>query len=510
MELRYYQKDAITAAVQALRDGLNPALQLPTGAGKSLVIAHLASKFAQKGGRLVVVTHVKELVQQNEATLRRYAPDTPTGVCCAGLNRDEPDAPIVFASIQSVFKRAEEFKQRGLNAVVIDEAHLVPPDGEGLMYNRFIAETGVRRIGLSATPWRLDGGAIYGDKKHFDVLAYQLPALELVEQGFLAPLRGVQTEWQLDMGGVRKVGGDFSQSGTEQAINAEGWLAAALRNSLAHLQKRKHVLVFCPTVETARKACEWLNANGQTADYVTADTPDRDDRLGAWKAGEFRFMCNVDILTTGFDFPALDAIVCLRPTTSSALWVQMLGRGMRIAAGKADCLVLDYVGNLARLGGVDTMENWSREKGGKVEPVTKGDKDAQQREAPRRGVKQLALQAIDPMLGSAEGLLVNVVKCSYVVRNSARFPGKQLLMAVYDCETDTGVSLDVTQFVCVEYDGGARWHAEQWARRRGYSSAPAFPRSAQRARIECYSLPTPRKLHVRRKDGHMDVLREIF
>ena len=133
MELRPYQREAVTASVQALKQGLNPAIQLPTGAGKSLVIAHLASKFEAKGGRMIVLTHVKELVDQNESTLRRYSPDTKTGVVCAGLNRDEASEPIVFASIQSVFKRGAEFKNAGLNIVVIDEAHMVPPDGEGLM-----------------------------------------------------------------------------------------------------------------------------------------------------------------------------------------------------------------------------------------------------------------------------------------------------------------------------------------------------------------------------------------
>ena len=218
-------------------------------------------------------------------------------------------------------------------------------------------------------------------------------------------------------------------------------------------------------------------------------------------------MCNVDILTTGFDFPALDAIVCLRPTQSSSLWVQMLGRGMRIADGKADCLILDYVGNLARLGGVDTMESWSKEKkDGKMEVVVEKKKST----TPKQAVKAVGLQAIDPMLGSAKGLTVNVLKCSYIVRKSARHPDLDMLMAVYDCEADNGVSIGVTQFVCVEYQGGARWHAEQWAKRRGYTNPPAFPRDANRARVECYALPTPRKLLVRRNEGHINVIKEFF
>lgn len=508
MELRPYQREAVTASVQALKQGLNPAIQLPTGAGKSLVIAHLASKFQAKGGRMIVLTHVKELVDQNEKTLKRYSPATPTGVVCAGLNRDEADEPIVFASIQSVFKRGREFKDAGLNIIVIDEAHMVPPDGEGLMYKRFLQDADVRRLGLSATPWRLDGGAIYGDDKPFDVLAYQLPPSDLVEQGFLSPLKGVETEWQLETKGLTKVAGDYVMSKVGERLDSDDWLQSALKNALPLLKKRKHVLVFCPTVSTARATADMLVKMKETSGFVSAESKDRDEQLSTWKAGEVRFMCNVDILTTGFDFPALDAIVCLRPTTSSALWVQMLGRGMRLAAGKTDCLILDYVGNLARLGGVGTMEAWSKEKQGKLEAVE--PKEVKDRKAPQKGPREVALQAIDPMLDRAQGMIVHVKKCSFVVRPSGRQPGKSILLSVFDCETDQGISIDVTQFVCVEYEGGARWHAEQWAKRRGYTNGPAFPRDAHKARMECYALPIPRRLQVRRQDGHMNVMREFF
>lgn len=508
MELRPYQREAITASVQALKQGLNPAVQLPTGAGKSLVIAHLASKFEAKGGRMIVLTHVKELVEQNEATLRRYSPSTKAGVICAGLDRDEGEQPVIFASIQSVFKRGKEFKDRGLHITVIDEAHMVPPDGEGLMYKQFLQDADARRMGLSATPWRLDGGVIYGEGRPFDVLAYQLPPADLVAQGYLSPLKGVETEWQLNTVGLQKTAGDYSQSKTSDRISAEGWLTGALQNALGLLKARKHILVFCPSVSTARQTAEWLNQKGHPAGIVFADSTDRDEQLNAWKAGEFRFMCNVDILTTGFDFPALDAIICLRPTTSSALWVQMLGRGMRLAAGKTDCLVLDYVGNLARLGGVGTMEEWVKEKKGKLEVVAQDEPKT--RAKPVKASREVALQAIDPMLNRVAGMLVHVKKCSFVVRPSGRQPGKKILLAVYDCETDQGISVDVTQFVCVEYDGGARWHAEQWAKRRGYTNGPAFPREAHQARVECYALPIPRRLQVRRQDGHMNVVREFF
>ena len=160
MQLRYYQSEAESAAIDALKSGLNPVIQLPTGSGKSLVIASMAAKFAKKGGRLVVLTHVKDLVEQNENTLKRFSPDTVTGVCCAGLNRYEPDPNITFASIQSVFKRGAEFAARVTDLIIIDEAHTVPPDAEGLMYKQCRRECNTARIGPHATPRRRRVGPV--------------------------------------------------------------------------------------------------------------------------------------------------------------------------------------------------------------------------------------------------------------------------------------------------------------------------------------------------------------
>jgi hypothetical protein len=154
------------------------------------------------------------------------------------------------------------------------------------------------------------------------------------------------------------------------------------------------------------------------------------------------------------------------------------------------------------------MEEWAKEQKGKLEVVAQDEPKT--RAKPVEASREVALQAIDPMLNRVAGMLVHVKKCSFVVRPSGRQPGKKILLAVYDCETDQGISVDVTQFVCVEYDGGARWHAEQWAKRRGYTNGPAFPREAHQARVECYALPIPRRLQVRRQDGHMNVVREFF
>jgi DNA repair protein RadD len=267
--------------------------------------------------------------------------------------------------------------------------------------------------------------------------------------------------------------------------------------------------VFLPTIETAEMAAMLFRKAGVTCGTVSSLSDDRDEQLIAWKGGEIRAMTNVGILGTGFNFPALDAIISLRPTQSAGLWQQQLGRGMRVAVGKQNCLVLDYVGNLQRLGGVGAMDEWDKEgAGGATERRTEGDRKGGGVGGAKRvvGGGNLALLTLDPMLTSATGLLLDVKRVRYATRPGKR-PGKNMMMAMYDCETEQGVSMPVTEFVCVEYDGGARWHAESWFKRRGHAFTPFTARTAM---VEAYGLPTPRQLRVRKNGSYINVLKEVW
>jgi DNA repair protein RadD len=504
MNLRPYQYESSEAFIDALKMRLNPVLALPTGSGKSLVIAHLASWIANRGGKVVVLAHVQELLKQNSEEYLRYSGRTDFGIYSSGLGRSDVSA-VTFAGIQSVYRKPKLFQDADL--VLIDEAHTVPPDGEGLMYKSFLeALPNARRGGVTATPWRLDGGVIYGKGRPFDVLAYQKSPIELVDEGYLSPLVGVATNWQLDLSHVKSSNGDYQAGDIESQMAEDGWLDKAVEHAVAQIRKRKHILVFCPTIVMAKRAADLFKQSKVPCGVVSSEDQDRDDQLALWTSGEVKAMANVDILTTGFNFPALDAIVCFRPTQSSSLWVQMLGRGMRKAHGKTDCLVLDYAGNLERLGGIGTMETYHKEKDDgvkeerpasekkeKVTPVKKGS-----------GIK-IALTTLDPMLESRNGLTVRVLRVNYAVTRSKK-PGKSHMLASYDCETDEGVSIPVSQFCCVEFDGGARFHSEQWFKRRGGKA----PRSAIGAKIEAMSLPTPRQLVLRKNSDYINVDREIF
>lgn len=501
MKLREYQQEASDNFYDALKSGFNPVVQAPTGSGKSLIIADVCKRVVERGGRVLVATHVQELVEQNSKTYQRYTDDAP-GIVSAGLGENNSAPQVVFANIQSIYRQGERFSDRDL--ILVDEAHLVPPDGEGVMYKSFVESCKARAGGFTATPWRLDGGAIYGDGKLFDLLCYQKSPIELVEDGWLAPLVGFEASWQLDTKGITKTAGDFSQGAVAKHME-EKWLIEVLTHAITHLKGRKHVLVFAPTVATAQTIQRILTMSKQTCGIVTGDCKDREDQLTAWKAGEVRFMVNVEVLVAGFDFPALDSIIALRPTQSSGLWIQSLGRGMRIADGKKNCLVLDYVGNLKRLGGVGVMETWQRQMpDGKTQ--TAGLKPVGPTKV-KIAARTYALTDIDPMLDSKGGLPVRVISCKYIVRPS-KTPNVKLLIAVFDTETEDGFAISANSFVCVEHKGGARWHAEKWMKSRGCREI--IPTDAEQARQMCYALPVPRSLVLRRDGQYMNVIREIF
>lgn len=509
MKLRPYQEEASASVWEALKRGSNPCVQLPTGTGKGLLIADLVDRLRTKQGRVWVVTHVKELVAQNYEELDRYRGTSDCGIICAGLNRYEEGKHVTFATIQSLYRPALASSLIGPDAIIIDEAHRIPLGEDGKWYNEVLAAyPSARRIGMTATPWRMSGGIIYGDHEGawFNELAYAKSVPELVELGFLCPLVGVNTEVQLDLTGVEKNAGDYvmKQVGAKET---EVWLDAVVRSVQQLAAKRKHVAVYCPTVEAANNTAQAFTARGWLASVVVGDTTARHEVIDDWKGGNTRVLCSVDVLTTGFNFPALDCIVCLRPTESSSLWCQIMGRATRLYEGKANGLILDYVGNLARLGGIAMMEDYYEERGGKAvgRKTAKGKPKVARPEKPKPGM----LGDLDPMSGSSKAVRVRVTNTSYVVIPSKKEEKKFLLMVAYDAETEEGYSITASAFVCTEYQGWAREQAIQFFLRRGVS-LERIPYKAETARYLCYGLPTPRYLMVRRNGKYINVVEEHF
>jgi DNA repair protein RadD len=358
MQLRDYQQRAIEGLFQYFEHSSgNPLIIAPTGSGKSVIIGALCKLIVETwpDQRLMVLSHVKELLEQNYDKITSFWPQAPVGLYSAGLGKRQSRDPITVASVQSVYKKPHIFGWRDL--LLIDECQLLSPDSDS-MYQAFIAglkqiNPRLKVVGLTATAYRLKTGMLHeGQGRLFTDVAVEISLLELLEAGHIALLKTRPSETQADLTGVGLVAGEFNARESEAAMDKEALTSAALDEIFALASDRKSWLFFCSGVGHAEHVTEALRLRGVDAATVTGDTPDEERAaiLKAFKAGTLRAVTNANVLTTGFDAPNIDLLVLLRPTTSPGLYTQILGRGMRTATGKQNCLVLDYAGNIERHG----------------------------------------------------------------------------------------------------------------------------------------------------------------
>ncbi len=370
MQLRDYQQ----AAVQAVYDHLqrrndNPVVVCPTGAGKSLLIAKIASDAVKLWqGRVLVLAHVKELLEQNADKIRKLCPDLPVGVYSAGLKRRDTDTPVLVAGIQSIYKRACELEPFDL--ILVDEAHMIG-NGDG-MYRQFLSESKVinplvRVIGLTATPFRLDSGLICTPDHFLNHICYEIGVRELIRDGYLCPLISKAGVHRADYSSVHVRGGEFVVDEVESLANEPNLVAAACQEIVQYTQDRRAVLIFATSVAHGRQVVRtFQEQHGIDCGFVSGLTPAderaallarfRGDRTSLFSAEPLKYLCNVNVLTTGFDAPRTDCIVMLRPTMSPGLLVQCVGRGFRLHPDKQNCLILDFGGNIERHGPIDQVQ----------------------------------------------------------------------------------------------------------------------------------------------------------
>ena len=352
MKLRDYQQRAIDelyAWFEAGNKG-NPCIVAPTGSGKSHIIAALCKGALQDypETRILMLTHVKELIEQNAQKMLQHWPGAPLGIFSASLRRKELEEPITFAGIQSIRNRAKEIGH--VDLVIIDECHLVSHENEG-GYRRLIGDLTtinprIRVIGLTATPYRLGHGMITDAPALFDALLEPVSIEELIHKKYLAKLSSKTTKAKLDLSGVHQRGGEFIESELQAAVDNKLTNEAVVREVIERAGNRKAWLFFCTGVKHARNMADMLKYCGIAADCVTGDTPkkQREEILDAFKSGELQALTNANVLTTGFDYPDIDLIAMVRPTMSPSLYVQMAGRGMRPKSHTDHCLVLDFAG----------------------------------------------------------------------------------------------------------------------------------------------------------------------
>ncbi|WP_094752022.1 DEAD/DEAH box helicase [Psychromonas sp. CD1] len=355
--LRSYQRDSVQATLHYFRKNSTPAvLALSTGAGKSLIIAELA-RLAK--GRVLVLAHVKELVQQNHAKYESYA--LKAAIFSAGLGRKETDKQVVFASVQSMVNSLDQFTEQ-FTLLVIDECHRVPLD-EDSAYQRVINNLKQRNpnlkvLGLTATPYRLGLGWIYQyhtrgqvrstEKRFFRDCIFDLPIRFLLEEKYLTPPKVLDMAIMgYDFSGLQhSLSGHYQEQDLNVVIKkATRVTPQIIKQVIQYSEDRKGVMIFASTVAHAQEIMTYLEA--QNAALILGDTQEheRDRIIRDFKAQKIKYMVNVSVLTTGFDAPHVDLIAILRPTASLSLYQQIVGRGLRLFAGKKECLVLEYAGN---------------------------------------------------------------------------------------------------------------------------------------------------------------------
>ena len=513
MELRPYQQAVVDAVYNHLRTrDDNPCVVLPTGTGKSVVIAKIVrDAVAQWNGRVLILAHVKELLEQNAGKIEAFCPDIPVGVYSAGLKSHDTQESVIVAGIQSVYDKACDLG--AFDIVVVDEAHLIAPDGDG-MYRTFLQDMrvvnpNVRLIGLTATPFRLKGGLICRPDNLLNEVCYEAGLKEMIRDGYLSPLvsRAGRAEAKLD--GLHIRGGEFIGDEIAEAMDNDDLVNAACREIVELTRERKSVLIFTSGVDHCRHVAEKIFAySGKECAVVTGGTSpgERAEIIDRFKGKTvpadlfgtpkppLKFLCNVNVLTTGFDAANIDCVVLLRPTNSPGLLIQMVGRGTRLSpeTGKQNCLVLDYGGNIMRHGPVDMITVTDRTPGNGDAPAKKCPQclaliHAAYQECPecgyefpppsRSNITEHAAKdgVISGEIFYDEYAVKNVYYCVHEKRYAD--PGTPKTMRI---DYEVGLNDFRSEWVCPEHTGYARGKFEKWWKNRAALGCPV-PKTAREA-----------------------------
>lgn len=525
INLRPYQKEAIDSTFRyfADNDG-NPLIVLPTGTGKSVVIAEFCRQTLTDwpDTKILVVTHVRELIKQNHDELKTLWPEAPAGINSAGLKKRDYEPPIVFCGIQSVHKKASKFVK--VDLVLIDEVHLVPRK-TNTMYQRFLSNLKImnphmRVVGLTATPYRLDSGLLHtGKEALFDAVSYEAELKDMVDQGYLTRLMSKQPKTRLDVSSVSIRGGEFVAGELERAVDRTDVNESVVREIVVLGAERKSWLIFCAGVKHATHIAEIVRRYGVSCETIFGDTPsaERDRIVRDFKAGKIRALASMGVLTTGFNAPIVDLLAILRPTESTGLYIQIMGRGMRNSPGKEDCLVLDFAGNIARHGPVDRVNpKKPRQSDGEGVAPTKTCPKCQSivfagtSECPDCGYRWPPTPiAIDQtattlpvmsMNAPSEWFKVNSV--SYRLHKKAGSPDS--MRVEYRC----GIALH-SEWVCFDHKGYPHDKALRWWQRR-MTGPGILPKSTADAIEKSESLRKPAEIKVRKNGKYTEIVEFRF
>lgn len=550
MKPRDYQEYGINEVIRYFSEGNtgNPVLAMPTGTGKSIVIAEFIRRVCEQwpGQRIIMLTHVKELIEQNFDKLMRVWPTAPAGLYSAGIGKKEAHFPVTFAGIQSIYKQGHLFGH--VDLLLVDECHLIPAKSN-TTYRKFIdfllkVNPHLKVIGLSATPYRVGVGCIT-DGGVFTDICCDMTTMDafnwFFDQGYLATLIPKRTDIEIDVSSVGTQQGDYKQGDLQRASDQEHitYEAVCEMVAVAKAENRNHWLVFGTGVDHVNNIVTEIQNQGVTAVAVHSKMPasERDANIKAFLEGEVTALVNMGVLTTGFDAPFLDLIGMLRATKSPGLWVQMLGRGTRpyYAEGydlgtqqgrldaiayseKPNCLVLDFAGNTKRLGPInDPVLPKAKGKGGGDAPVRECDgweKDgvhipcgtyihASLRICPHCGCEYPPEVKFKAVAGTEELIIkkkkeivpeVTVFKVdmqTYVLR-TGRMGKPNFIEVTYQCGLRR-----FKQPICLEHEGFARKKARDWWRKAtGVDDGELIPETLGDAIDRWRECQTPKHIRV--------------
>lgn len=535
--LRPYQQAALEAVVAACQQEKYLLLQAATGAGKTILFSKLIETFiTQYQMRILVLAHREILVRQAYQKLVRVWPEAAlcTGLACKSVSGQvELERPVVIGSPQTILRRLGEMPP--VHLVIVDEAHRLPPRHRPSQYREMIEGLEryypqLRLLGVTATPYILNHGYIYGAQckpgniNWFPRLHFQISIGELIEQGYLVPyLAREAKEMASELAKVRTTAGEYNLNALGDLMGREVHIKSAVQAYEQWGEGRKHVVVFCVTIAHAEKVAEAFARAGYASGVVHSKQPRQERRqtLARFERGELQVIANMGVLTEGWDSTAVDCILLCRPTLSPALYVQMVGRGLRPHPGKKDLLILDLGNNCRYHGDPDHphvhVPNGKKKKSLPLDTV-------RARACPNCGL-------LNP-LGAAEcshcGYLwppevlmeaavpqemrelewapkrVRVLRWKGVVHRSAR--GNWMIRLMLDCRNGGREAITVSEFLDIEGQASA-WSKDRAQRIwRAFGREPV-PTSIEEARRRLGELSLPPEVTIKKRGKYYNIVR---
>jgi len=364
--LRDYQEEVIDIIMSAMPVDSEILISAATGCGKTIIFCELIKRLLSKWTiRICIVAHRRELIFQAGDKLKNIWAEAPIGYACASFDaKKDLNQPITIGSIQTLIGLTNETAPFDL--IIIDEAHHVPElEATKSQYIRWIDimrqyNPKVRVLGFTATPFRLGHGYCHGDKckpgntNFFFKLHHRISIKQLQSKGYLCPYRAKHAA-DIELKNIKKSAGEYNLLDLSNEMSKPIHIGSAISAVKDYAHGRTHILVFGCTIDHAEKLHEAFQESGEISGVVHSQLSlqDRDMTLELFRTGKIRVLINVMVMSEGVDFPEIDCVLMCRPTLSPSLYVQQIGRGLRILPDKNDVLILDLSGNCLEHGDPD-------------------------------------------------------------------------------------------------------------------------------------------------------------